>query len=101
MERSISGAINNSQSEVPGDGQGKTSSSQRCQTDGPTLRPSRLASIQCNDWKIAVIAIGQGLKVPSPDIIFVLSCAASISFVRTYGHHQGSRMDAGSFSTQV
>ena len=39
--------------------------SQGRQTDRSTLKPSSLPSVKVNYWKIAV---GHGVKVPSPDI---------------------------------
>ena len=58
--------------------QGKTSSGRGCQTDRSTLKPSSLTSVKVNDWKIAV---GQGVKVPSPDI-FGCTMLCSICIVR-------------------
>ena len=45
--------------------QGKTCSGQGCQTDRSTLKPSGLASVKVNCWKMAVC---QELRVPSRDI---------------------------------
>ena len=42
------------------------SSGQGCKTNRSTLKPSGLASAKGKCWKIAV---GQGLKVPSPDLL--------------------------------
>ena len=46
--------------------QEKTSSRQGYRTDRPALKLSSLASVKVNYWKMAV---GQGVKVPSPDIV--------------------------------
>ena len=48
--------------------QGKTSSvSQRCQIDRSTLKPSSFPSVKAKYRKFSV---RQGVKVPSPDIIY-------------------------------
>ena len=44
--------------------QGKMSSGLGCKTDRCRLKSSILASVEVNYWEIAV---GQGLKVPSPE----------------------------------
>ena len=46
----------------------KMFSRQGCQANRSTLKPSSLASVEINYRKIAV---GQGVKVPSPDIFAV------------------------------
>ena len=50
---------------VSGDGQSRhESDGQECKTDRSTLKHSSLASVKVKGWEIAV---GQALKVPSPD----------------------------------
>ena len=70
-----------------------------CQTDRSTLKPSSSASVKLNEWKIAV---GQRIKVPSPDIfggnwgggelgmlgvrVRVMGAGGGYSFVACLGH---------------
>ena len=51
-------------------GKGNGFSDQGCQIDSSTLKPSSLASVKVNHWKIAV---GRGVKVPFPDIFTHMS----------------------------
>ena len=64
-----------------GDGQSKRPAvSQGCQTDRSTLKPSSLASVKVNIWKIAVVQ-GAGAKVPSPDVLAWNYCSTGHFFV--------------------
>ena len=68
---SSDGRFSSSQLRLFGDGQGKTSVGQRCHIGRYRLKRSSLASVKVNYWKIAV---GQGIKVPSPDIFALQAC---------------------------
>ena len=55
------------QTKMSGDGRprGQSPVGQGCKTERSTLKPSNLASVKVNRWKVAV---GQGVKGPSPGI---------------------------------
>ena len=68
--------------------QRKTSNGQGCQTEPYRLKPSSLVSVKVNYWKIA---IGQGVKVPSPGIFNRTQAVVFIDRWDSYEKHTSRR----------